>query len=138
MPSSALHQLFCSRFTQRTAFHAGSRRACQPELDLHVLQDTGSDLQLFAILSVTLVVTGGLLKGSVIKFFDALLPLNDVSNEGAWWRNFYQVSQQILLHGQRRACAPAIVAEAAHTHSSPNLQRADAVLHRARLSVSSS
>ena len=87
------------------------------------LQDTSSDLQLFAILSVTLVVTGGLLKGSVIKFFDALLPLNDVSNEGAWWRNFYQVSGPALLHVQP-LCVPAIVTEAAYVHSSPNLQPA--------------
>jgi hypothetical protein len=80
-----------------------------------MVQDTSSDLQLFAILSVTLVVTGGLLKGSVIKFFDALLPLNDVSSSDAWWRNFYQVCRPTLFvcrprcfwHMSGRAAGPA-------------------------------
>ena len=95
-----------------------------------VWQDTSSDLQLFAILSVTLVVTGGLLKGSVIKFFDALLPLNDVSNEGAWWRNFYQVSSPALLHVQRRARLRSSLGQLTHTaHLSCSVQMPCDTIH---------
>lgn len=53
------------------------------------------------------MVTGGLLKGSVVKFFDSLLPLNDPGSADAWWRNFYQVSFP-TLHGMSRHHRPLV------------------------------
>ena len=61
-----------------------------PARDDLLPQDTSSDLQLFALLSAFLVVFGGLIKGSLIRYFDVLVPLNGPDCENAWWRNFYQ------------------------------------------------
>ncbi len=80
-----------------------------------LVQDTSSDLQLFAILSITLVVFGGVLKGTAVKFLDALLPLNDPSTHDAWWRNFYQ-ARRVQWDDLLLPCVPHMLAPSCVPH----------------------
>lgn len=86
-----------------------SRELLHDPGSVDLVQDTSSDLQLFAILSITLVVFGGVLKGTAVKFLDALLPLNDPSTHDAWWRNFYQ-ARRVRRDDLLLPCVPHMLA----------------------------
>ncbi len=92
-----------------------SRELLHDPRSVDLVQDTSSDLQLFAILSITLVVFGGVLKGTAVKFLDALLPLNDPSTHDAWWRNFYQ-ARRVRRDDLLLPCVPHMLAPSCVPH----------------------